>query len=220
MKEFKNIIKKMSSFDKIFAVVFAIALISIQLITDSTLISLFCSGLGIMYVILVRLGHKYSLVFGAIQALFYCIISFKSGIFGDFMLNTYNVIFMSYGYLQWNKNSKNNELKIRDLDKKQAVQVLLAMALVYVSLVVVLKQANGFNYWLDAFTTTVSMTGLYLTANRFRQCWIAWNVNNVFSMVLWTTLLLNGNANAPIMILMFFMYTCNSVIGYIQWKNK
>lgn len=220
MGEFKNIIRKMTNFDKVFAIVFAVSLITVQLITDSTLISLFCSCLGIGYVLLVRLGHKFSMVLGAIQALFYCIISFKSGIFGDFMLNAYNVIFMTYGYIQWNRNANNDNLEVRNLTKKQSFQVLLGMIVVYISLVVILKQANGFNYYLDAFTTTMSMTGLFLTANRFRQCWIAWNINNIFSMLLWTTLLLNGNKNAPIMIFMFFCYTCNSLIATRQWYKK
>lgn len=220
MKEIKNIIKQMTNFDKVFAILFSISLISIQLITDSTMISLLCSCLGIAYVILARLGHRFSMIFGAIQALLYCMISFKATIFGDFMLNLYNVIFMTYGYIQWNKNKKNNQLEIRDLDKKQSLKVIIIMIIIYTTLVLILKKANGYNYFLDAFTTTVSMTGLYLMAMRFRQCWIAWNINNIFSMILWTTLLLNGNANAPVMIAMFFCYTCNSILGYIDWYKK
>lgn len=220
MREFKEIFKKMSNFDRIFAIVFAISLISIQLITGSTPISLICGILGICYVVLVRLQHRYSMIFGIIQAVIYCTISFKAHIFGDFMLNTYNIIFMSYGYVQWSKNENKNGLEIIDLNKKQVVKLLLCMSLVYITMVVVLKQANGFNFYLDGLTATLSMTGLFLMSNRYRQNWIVWNINNTFHMILWITLMLEGNKNAPVMISLFGVYLINSIVGTIQWYGK
>lgn len=220
MNELKNLWKSTSLFDKLFVVLFTLSLITVQLITDSTLISLGCSLLGIMYVVLVRMGHKYAMVFGAIQAFIYCVISFTSGIYGDFMLNTYNVVVMTYGYIQWNKNSKEAHLDVRDLDTIGACKVVSVMLGGYVTLLTLLTILGGFNPWLDAFTTVVSMTGLYLTANRYRQCWIAWNLNNLVSVILWTTLYMSGNPNAPVMIFMFGCYLVNSIYATIQWYKK
>lgn len=124
MKELRNLWKSFTKFDKVYTILFTLSLIAVQLITDSTLVSLVCALLGIGHVILVRKGHRHAMSFGAIQALIYCIISFNAKIYGDFMLNLYNVVFLSYGFIQWKKNSNNNQLEIRKLDKSNIIKVL------------------------------------------------------------------------------------------------
>ena len=77
MQELKKLWNTFTTFDKVYTILFTLSLIAVQLITDSTIVSLFCALLGIGHVILVRKGHKYAMLLGAIQSLIYCIISFN-----------------------------------------------------------------------------------------------------------------------------------------------
>lgn len=220
MKELKKLWNTFTTFDKVYTILFTLSLIAVQLITDSTLVSLVCALLGIGHVILVRKGHKYAMLLGAIQSLIYCIISFNAKIYGDFMLNIYNVFFLSYGYIQWSKNSNGSQLKIRRLSKHRALQVSLMAFGIYGLLVIFLHMVNGFNPYLDATTTTLCIMGVYLMSNRYLECWVALNLNNIISVVLWTTLLLKGNPNAPVMMFMFGCYLVNSIYATKQWLDQ
>ena len=220
MKELVKLWKSFGVFDKVYTIVFTLSLISIQLMTDSTLISLVCALLGIGHVILVRKGHRYAMVLGAIQAIIYCMISFKARIYGDFMLNVYNVFFLSYGFIQWKNNSSDNGLHIRKLSKADAIKTLILTFVIYSCLFTVLTFAGGFRPYLDATNTTLCIVGVYLMSNRYIECWIAYNLTNVISVVLWLTLLLNGNTNAPVMMFMFGCYLVNSIYATIQWLQQ
>ena len=220
MKELIKLWKSFGVFDKVYTIVFTLSLISVQLITDSTLVSLVCALLGIGHVILVRKGHRYAMILGAIQALFYCIISFKAKIYGDFMLNAYNVFFLTCGFIEWKNNSKGNQVKIMKLTKAKAIEVVICTAVIYASLVIILDVWGGFNPCLDATTTTLCIVGVWLMTNRYIECWIAFNLNNLISVVLWLTLLMNGNSNAPVMMFMFGCYLVNSIYATIQWLQQ
>lgn len=220
MKELRNLWKSFTMFDKVYTIVFTLSLIAVQLITDSTLVSLVCALLGIGHVILVRVGHRHAMSFGAIQALIYCIISFNAKIYGDFMLNIYNVFFLTCGFIEWTKNSKDNRLEIRKLSKAKALETIICTFVIYFSLVVILKIVGGFNPYLDATTTTLCIVGVWLMSNRYIECWVAYNLNNAISVGLWTTLLLQGNANAPVMMFMFGCYLVNSIYATKQWSKQ
>lgn len=219
MRELKNLWKSFTTFDKVYTVLFILSLIAVQLITDSTLVSLVCAVLGIGHVILVRKGHRYAMVLGAIQSLLYCIISYNARIYGDFMLNVYNVFFLSYGFIQWKNNSNGSTLEIRKLTKPDAIKVVGMTFVVYACLFTILSISGGFKPYLDATTTTLCIIGVYLMSNRYIECWIALNLNNIISVGLWITLLLSGNPNAPVMMFMFGCYLVNSVYATLQWNK-
>lgn len=219
MKELKNLWKSFTTFDKVYTILFTLSLIAVQLITDSTLVSLVCAVLGIGHVILVRKGHRYAMVLGAVQSLLYCIISYNARIYGDFMLNVYNVFFLSYGFIQWKNNSNGSTLEIRKLTKPDAIKVVGMTFVIYAYLLIILSISGGFKPYLDATTTTLCIIGVYLMSNRYIECWVALNLNNIISVGLWITLLLSGNPNAPVMMFMFGCYLVNSIYATIQWNK-
>lgn len=219
MKELKNLWKSFTTFDKIYTVLFTLSLIAVQLITDSTLVSLVCAVLGIGHVILVRKGHRYAMILGAVQSLIYCIISFNAKIYGDFMLNLYNVFFLTCGFIEWRKHSKGNQVEIIRLTKAKAIEVVASTFVIYFGLVIILKVLGGFNPYLDATTTTLCIVGVWLMSNRYIECWVALNLNNIISVGLWITLLMSGNPNAPVMMFMFGCYLVNSIYATIQWNK-
>lgn len=219
MKELKNLWKSFTTFDKVYTILFTLSLIAVQLITDSTLVSLVCAVLGIGHVILVRKGHRYAMILGAVQSLIYCIISFNAKIYGDFMLNLYNVFFLTCGFIEWSKHSKGNQIEIIRLTKAKAIEVLISTFVIYFGLVIILKVLGGFNPYLDATTTTLCIVGVWLMSNRYIECWVALNLNNIISVGLWITLLRSGNPNAPVMMFMFGCYLVNSIYATIQWNK-
>lgn len=220
MKELRNLWNSFTKFDKVYTILFTLSLIAVQLITDSTLVSLVCAILGIGHVILVRKGHRYAMVLGAVQSLLYCIISFNAKIYGDFMLNLYNVVFLSYGFIQWSNNTKDNQLALARLTKRDKWVLFDIVVTVYAGVLIVLQLVGGFNPYLDATTTTLCIIGVFLMSKRYIECWIALSLNNIISVVLWTVFWLKGNPNAPVMMFMFGCYLVNSVYAHKQWSDQ
>lgn len=221
MNEFRQLWKESTMFDRMFTLLFTAIIIAVQVITDSTFISMACAILGIFYVTLVRKGHRFAMYFGITQCTIYAIISFNSKIYGDFLLNTFNACMMIYGATQWKKNSTNNKVTVRDLDDRLTRVTIATFITVYVGMCVLLDTVGGFNPLLDALTSTLSMMGMILTVNGFRQCWIFWNLTNATSMILWlSAYLLQHNPNAPIMVTLFACYLVNSVYATYQWKKS
>lgn len=52
---------------------------------------------------------------------------------------------------------------------------------------------------------------------RYREQWALWIVINMMTIVLWATLYFKqGETSLPLLV-MYCMYLCNSIYGYVNW---
>ena len=69
MVELNNILKGFTKKEWLGSILFFVVLMTTQIATGSTLIALFASAMGFLYVTLVRKGSRLCYIFGAIQML-------------------------------------------------------------------------------------------------------------------------------------------------------
>lgn len=197
-----------------------LTLICIQFTTDSSVIALSTAILGIGYVLLVKYKNKYAMMIGAIQCLLYMTVAYQNKVFGDVILNTYNVLFLAYGWFSWSHSQANNtKIEVRKLDRKGILNLIIITFLWYSVLVIILTTLGSYNPPLDALNTTCSTIAMFLATNRYSEQWIFWNLTNISSLVLYTTLFLSG-ANVLPLVIMFGLYLINSIHATYLWYRK
>ena len=156
---------------------------------------------------------------GAIQCALYAILAFQNRVFGDVILNTYNVCFLTYGYFQWSKNSNGDEVETRKLTKKQLIILIAATIGIYSIMTLILIKLQSYNPYLDAFNTTFSCIAMFLCTTRFSAQWFYWNCTNISSLILYTSLWISGSNVLP-MAIMFSLYLLNSLHATYIWYKK
>lgn len=224
---------KINRFDKLFGLVFLTIIIVSSVITgqhneinvigihiDTFYISLIASVIGVLFVISVRLGIKISMILGSIFSILYCMLAFYNKNYGDFTVNLYCAIVCLLGFINWSRNSKGKEVKIRDLNKRETIKLGSISIIMYICLLFILAALGTRNLYIDALITTFVILANTLMALRYRQFWYGFNIVNTLHVILWSMRLYEGVPNALPLLIMFFMYLLNSLIATKQYQNK
>lgn len=219
MNEIKQIYIKTTKIERIVTFLAIVTLIAIQLTTDSSLIAFGTAILGIGYVLSVKYKTRLAMILGAIQCTLYALLAFNNKVYGDVILNTYNVCFLIYGYFQWKQNSIKNEVEVRNINREEVVILTMITIFTYIILFMILGRLGGFKSYLDAFNTTFSCIAMALCCLRYKIQWFYWNCVNLSSLILYTTLWISGGNVLPL-VLMFAIYLLNSIHATYIWYKK
>ncbi len=206
----------------------------ILIIFDSTnylwisILSIFAVLTGIISTIIATKGLSHNYVFGLIHVLLYGIVSFAIGVYGDFMLNIFIYLPMNFwGMYIWFKKEKEVEdgekptpRKIKHFHWTWIILLIVILILIYGYLLTLLGEPWQVSLF-DASSTITSIFGMTLMSLYFREQWIIWFLVNVFSILIYVSLLLTtGNLISIIYILMWSIYLINSIIGSYEWFIK
>ena len=169
---------------------------------------------------------------GIISTTIYVYILFNFGLLGDMLINVYYSIMSIYGWISWNKNTENQIISV-DFAKKKDWLVglnLFAMSLVAVCGVYYFKpfidnhfSMNGVSLgfqqldwanWLDIFTTSLFLIGMWFMAKRKVENWLFWIVGDLICIPM---MLYKG---LGITSLQYLVFTIMAVVGYLEWLKQ
>jgi nicotinamide mononucleotide transporter pnuC len=169
---------------------------------------------------------------GIISTTIYVYILFNFGLLGDMLINVYYSIMSVYGWISWNKNTENQIISV-DFAKKKDWLVglnLFAMSLVAVCGVYYFKpfidnhfSMNGVSLgfqqldwanWLDIFTTSLFLIGMWFMAKRKVENWLFWIVGDLICIPM---MLYKG---LGITSLQYLVFTIMAVMGYLEWMKQ
>jgi len=169
---------------------------------------------------------------GIISTTIYVYILFNFGLWGDMLINVYYSIMSVYGWISWNKNTENQIISV-DFAKKKDWLVglnLFAMSLVAVCGVYYFKpfidnhfSMNGVSLgfqqldwanWLDIFTTSLFLIGMWFMAKRKVENWLFWIVGDLICVPM---MLYKG---LGITSLQYLVFTIMAVMGYLEWLKQ
>jgi nicotinamide mononucleotide transporter len=159
---------------------------------------------------------------GIISVVIYVYICFGVKLYADAGINFYYFIMSVYGWYNWAKKKDKPNLKITRCGRsdwlKVAVMFLVAMVLIIILLKIFKK--DDLEYWLtlvpyiDTFTTSVFIAGMWMMALKKIENWIAWIIGDVISIPLFAY---KGLAFTGFQFMVFLVL---AVMGYISWRNK
>ena len=169
---------------------------------------------------------------GIISTTIYVYILFNFGLLGDMLINVYYSIMSIYGWISWNKNTENQIISV-DFAKKKDWLVglnLFAMSCIAVCGVYYFKPfidnhfsmkgvSLGFQQldwanWLDIFTTSLFLIGMWFMAKRKVENWLFWIVGDLICVPM---MLYKG---LGITSLQYLVFTIMAVMGYLEWLKQ
>lgn len=169
---------------------------------------------------------------GIISTLLYVYILYAFGLVGDMLINVYYTVMSIYGWILWSKNQNEyyevSAKKATSKDWKIAA-VLFVLSSIFVAFVYYYKpvleqwqtgvqQAVGLHHldwanWLDVFTTSLFLVGMWFMAKRRIENWIFWIIADFISVPMYIY------KGLGITAIQFVIFTYLATRGYLVWRK-
>ncbi len=177
---------------------------------------------GVWCVILTGKGKRSSFIFGAVNVVFYAIVSFQAKFYGEVMLNALYYFPMNFvGWFAWKKhvNGENGEVVKERLPlKKSAVVYAVTAAAIFVY-GAVLKSMGGSLPYFDSMSTVVSVAAQILSVRRLAEQWVLWIVVDVVTVIMWAVNFARGGETVAALA-MWSVYLVNAFIMFYRWYKE
>ena len=170
---------------------------------------------------------------GIISTALYVYILFNFGLLGDCMINVYYTIMSIYGWFLWSKSSEDNvHVEVSSTKNTEWIfaSILFILSLGLVTLVYYYKPFidNRFSMenvnlglyhldwanWMDVFTTSIFLVGMWLMAKRKIENWIFWIIGDLICIPMFI------HKNLGITSLQYLVFTAMAIVGWIEWKKN
>ena len=157
-------------------------------------------------------------------------IYFSKGIYADFAINIYYLVIAIYGYIVWtrgyrkvgkqkivdNVDSDDNSkhLLITNIPGTMLLACVAVFIALWLGLYMILKYLTDSTVPIpDAFTTAMSIVGMWMLARKYLQQWIVWIlVDAVCACLYWYK-------GIPLYGILYAIYTVIAFFGYRKWRR-
>lgn len=168
---------------------------------------------------------------GIISTAIYVYILFHFGLLGDMLINVYYCIMSIYGWILWKSNSKEHIIQAFKAKKKDWLIscILFLLSFIIVSGIYYFKpyidnhfsmdniilgwQHLDWGNWLDIFTTSLFLIGMWFMAKQKIENWIFWIIGDIICIPMMI------HKGLGITALQYTIFTIMAISGYKQWKK-
>lgn len=217
----KTLLKGWSAFELAMLTLFTVLSVYMFVAFDDTVIGLTASITGMICVMLVGKGKVSNYFFGVINTALYAYISYKSQLYGEFMLNAFYYFPIQFiGFYLWNKNKSATDsvVKAKRLSQKGWMYLVATVACVGVLYGLFLNAIGSQQAGLDGFAVVLSITAQLLMLKRYAEQWLLWIVINVLTIILWFNSFMTDGGSITILIMWCF-YLVNSIKSWFNWNK-
>lgn len=142
-------------------------------------------------------------------------IYFNKGLYADFAINIYYLLIAVYGFITWTRGSedkKKTPLPITHIPVKVWVgSAIVFLILWYAIRYILLNFTDSTVPTADAFTTALSIIGLWLMARKYAEQWLIWCVVDIVCSGLYFY------KGIPFYGILYGIYTVIAIFGYRKW---
>lgn len=147
----------------------------------------------------------------------YIFVYYEAGLYADFGINIYYLGAAVYGWLVWKYGHKSQELKelpITSMPKRSWLKAFIVFIVAQFGIALLLINYTDSNVpWWDAFTTALSVIGMWMLARKYLEQWWVWIVVDVVCVGLYIYKELFFTAG------LYALYTVIAVFGWWNWKK-
>ncbi|MFV0305782.1 MAG: nicotinamide riboside transporter PnuC [Moheibacter sp.] len=170
---------------------------------------------------------------GIISTVLYVYILFVFGLLGDCLINVYYTIMSIYGWILWSKNSTDNiHVNVSWATKREwffgIVLFILSIGLVtsvyyykpyidnHFSMEGVMLGLYHLDWanWLDVFTTSIFLIGMWFMAKQRIENWVFWIVGDLICIPMFIY------KGLVITAFQYMIFTVLASIGFYLWMKK
>lgn len=140
---------------------------------------------------------------------------YSKGLYADFAINIYYLIIAVYGFTAWTRGTSRRNPKPRRITRTPLPVwgvIALATAVLWWGIWFMLTQFTDSNVPVaDAFTTALSIVGLWMMARKYAEQWLAWLVVDAVCTGLYCYKQIYLYAT------LYAVYTVIAAFGYRKW---
>lgn len=173
---------------------------------------------GLIYLLLEYRASIYMWLVGIIMPAIYIYIYYSAGLYANFGINIYYLLAAIYGYLSWRgllgKKGQDESFSITRTPKRGWC-IATAMYLVAQTFItwILVHYTDSATPIMDAFTTALSIVGMWMLARGYIEQWWTWCVVDLASSALYWHTGLHFTAG------LYLVYAIVAVFGYMKWKS-
>lgn len=145
---------------------------------------------------------------------------YSKGLYADFAINIYYLVIAVYGYVSWTRGRRRGHdaaggkepLPISRTPLWAWCVVLVATVGLWALLAwILINFTDSTVPYADAFTTALSIVGLWMMARKYAEQWLAWFVVDIVCVWLY---IYKGLVFYPVL---YGVYTMIALFGYRKW---
>jgi len=152
-----------------------------------------------------------------LASIVYFFVFYQNHFFSDAYLQIVFVLFQLYGWWFWSNLNPSKQLqKISKIDGKRITLIIIISTLLYATWLHFYKIINPTARIpeIDALTTVISLTALYMQAKRYIENWIIWVVVDI----IYVPMYIYGNQN--ITACLYGFLSIMAIYGYKEWQKQ
>lgn len=173
------------------------------------------TALGLAYILLEYKASVWMWVVGFFMQSLGIVLYYQKGLYADCGMEFYYLAMTVYGFIAWMRHSnKKEELPIRHMPRKTAIIWLGLAAIIWLALYLILTNFTDSRVpILDAFTTALSIVGIWALARKYLEQWFVWIVVDIVTCGLYFY------KDIPFKASLYGLYVIIAVFGYFKWKK-
>ena len=172
---------------------------------------------GLVYLWLEYKASIYLWIASIIMPAIYIFVYYEAGLYADFGINIYYLGAAVYGWCVWkygNASDNREELPITHMPKRSWIKAASMYVIAQLGIAWILLAFTDSNVpWWDAFTTALSVVGMWMLARKYIEQWWVWIVVDVVCVGLYIYKDLHFTAA------LYAFYAIIAFFGYRKWKQ-
>ncbi len=170
---------------------------------------------GLAYLYFEYHANRLVWLMSVIMPMFSLWVDYRAGLYADFGINIYYLVIAAYGYVCWTFNLRKKqprELPVSRMPGRYYLPATLIFGAIFVALAFGLDNyTNSTVPWYDAFTTALSIVGLWMLARKYVEQWLVWFVVDAVCVALYLY------KEIPFYAVLYAVYTVIALFGYRKW---
>ena len=172
---------------------------------------------GLVYLWLEYKASIWLWIASIIMPAIYIFVYYEAGLYADFGINIYYLGAAVYGWFVWkygHKSQEEKELPITCMPKRSWLKSLVVFVVAQFVIAWMLINYTDSNVpWWDAFTTALSIIGMWMLARKYLEQWWVWFVVDVVCVGLYVYKELYFTEG------LYVLYAIIAVFGWWNWKK-
>lgn len=184
-------------------------------------LNLATSLIGVTGLIFLAKGMAIGQIITIVFSLCYGVVSFFFAYYGEVLTYVFMTLPMAViALVEWIRNpyKDSGEVAVAPVTWRKVVIMMLLAVVVTVVFYFPLKALSTPNLIFSTLSVTTSFVAVYLTYLRSPFYALAYALNDVVLIVLWTLATIEDASYAP-MIACFVMFLANDIYGFVNWRR-
>ena len=173
---------------------------------------------GLAYLWLEYRASIYLWIASIIMPAIYIFVYYEAGLYADFGINIYYLGAAIYGWLVWKFghqiDGEAKEMPITHMPKRSWLKagVVCIIAQFFIAWILINFTDSDVPWW-DAFTTALSIVGMWMLARKYLEQWLVWIIVDAVCVGLYIYKELYFTAG------LYGLYAIIAIFGWLNWKK-